>query len=84
MITANIKWKDLTKRYGHLHADGTQHGAFDEARLSNFIRSGIYPGGEKADPSMPAFAISELGLDDLIAYLKRLGEFQSRGSPIPP
>ena len=79
VVPANIKWKDLTKEYGHLHADGTQHGAFDEARLSNFLRSGIYPGGEKADPSMPAFAISESDLDDLIAYLKRLGELPEPG-----
>ncbi len=79
VVPTNITWKNLTKAYGHVHTDGTQHGAFNEAGIKSFLRTGIYPGGETADPSMPAFAISESDLDDLIAYLKRLGELPEPG-----
>ncbi len=74
----NITWKHLTKTFGHIH-DNLQHPAFTEKSLKTFIREGIYPGGQSADPGMPRYDMSESDLDALVAYIKKLGSIQDSG-----
>jgi len=74
IIPSNVTWTYLTKSYGHVHDDGLVHGPFDDASLSRYMRTGVYPGGATGDPSMPVYEMSPSDLDDLIAYLKRIGD----------
>jgi len=74
IIPYNVTWKFLTKSYGHVHEDGLSHGPFTADSLRHYLRTGSYPGGEVGDPSMPLYEISDEDLDDLVAYLIRLGD----------
>lgn len=74
IIPSNVTWTYLTKSYGHVHEDGLVHGPFDDASLAHYMRTGVYPGGATGDPSMPVYEMSPSDLDDLIAYLKRIGD----------
>lgn len=73
VIPSNVTWQHLMKSYGHVHPDGQFHGAFTEESLKSYMRDGLYPGGVLGDPSMPVYEISDRDLDDLLAYMKRLG-----------
>ncbi len=69
----NVTWRYLTKSYGHLHRGGRTHTAFGVESLKHYLRTGIFPGGGSGDPAMPVFQMADSDLDDLVAYLKRLG-----------
>jgi ABC-type branched-subunit amino acid transport system substrate-binding protein len=79
MLPPNITWRYLTKSYGHEHANGTRHAPFTEAGIKHFLRTGVYPGGSRGDPAMPTFDLSDRDIDDLLAFLKRLGELRDAG-----
>jgi ABC-type branched-subunit amino acid transport system substrate-binding protein/cytochrome c553 len=79
VLPSNITWKYLTRSYGHVHAGGLEHPPFDVESLRAYMRTGIYPGGGKGDPSMPYYEISDRDLDDLIAYLKLVGTILDPG-----
>lgn len=79
VLPSNITWKHLVRSYGHLHPDGLEHPRFDEESLRSYMRTGIYPGGRKGDPSMPIYEISDRDLDDLLAYLKLVGTILDPG-----
>ncbi|MCM2359297.1 MAG: ABC transporter substrate-binding protein [Geobacteraceae bacterium] len=79
VIPSNITWKYLMKSYGHIHPDGTEHPPFSEESLQSYMLDGVYPGGKQGDPSMPVYDIADQDLDDLIAYLKRLGTYLDPG-----
>ncbi|NIQ38331.1 MAG: ABC transporter substrate-binding protein [Proteobacteria bacterium] len=79
LLPTNITWKYLTKSYGHVHASGLEHPPFTEESLKDYLRSGIYPGGETGDPSMPVYDISDRDLDDLVAFMRLLGETLDSG-----
>ena len=79
LIPTNITWKYLIKSYGHIHAGGLAHGPFNEAGLKHYLKTGIYPGGKTGDPAMPLYTMSKQDLDDLLAYMKRLGELLDPG-----
>jgi ABC-type branched-subunit amino acid transport system substrate-binding protein len=70
----NVTWKYLTKSYGHVHEGGLEHGPFTPESLKDYLRTGVYPGGRRGDPSMPVYDMSDEDLDDLVAYLQRLGD----------
>lgn len=77
VIPTNITWRYLTKSYGHIHPNGLQHPPFTENSLKEYLRTGIYPGDRADKPSISPYHIydiSDRDLDDLIAYIKRLGE----------
>jgi len=73
VVPTNVSWKHLTKAYGHLHESGLEHPPFDAASFARYVTSGLYPGGRRGDPAMPRYALSAGDLEDLVAYLKRLG-----------
>ena len=79
LIPTNITWKYLIKSYGHIHASGLAHGPFNETSLKHYLKTGVYPGGKTGDPAMPLYTISEHDLDDLLAYIKLLGELLDPG-----
>ena len=70
---SNITWKELTKPDGVTHASGRKHPAYTERGLESAITRGLDPAGNKLLSAMPRFQMSKADLDDLIAYLKRLG-----------
>jgi len=74
IIPHNVTWKYLTKSYGHEHDSGLVHGPFTPESLKHYLRTGVYPGGERGDPSMPVYDMSDEDLDDLVAYLELLGD----------
>lgn len=69
----NITWAHLTKPYGHRHAYGRQHPAFTRETLERAVTAGIDPAGNRLDPTMPRYALSEDDVSDLAAFLARLG-----------
>ena len=79
VVPSNITWQHLTRSYGHLHADGLEHPPFDEQSLRAYMRTGVYPGGRKGDPSMPLYEISDRDLEDLLAYMRLVGELLEPG-----
>jgi len=74
IIPSNVTWAYLTKSYGHVHEDGLVHGPFDDASLARYMRTGVYPGGATGDPTMPVYDMSPADLEDLVAYLRRIGD----------
>ena len=79
VLPSNITWSHLTRAYGHVHAGDLEHPAFDEESLRVYMRTGVYPGGRRGDPSMPFYAISDADLDDLVAYLRLVGTLTDPG-----
>lgn len=79
VLPSNITWSHLTRAYGHVHAGDLEHPAFDEESLRVYMRTGVYPGGRRGDPSMPFYAISEADLDDLVAYMRLVGTLTDPG-----
>lgn len=67
-----VTWSELTKSYGHTHADGRRHPPFTEDSLRVALLDGRDPAGNRLDPAMPRYAIGRDDLRRLIAYLKRL------------
>ena len=72
---SSIIWSELTKSYGHTHAGGRHHPAYDQASLKRTLTEGVDPAGNRLDGAMPRFDISERDFQALVAYLKQL-EFQ--------
>ena len=79
VLPSNITWKYLTRSYGHVHARGLEHAAFTKESLKRYIKTGTYPNGRKGDSAMPVYEIPDDDLDDLVAYLKRVGEIRDPG-----
>lgn len=79
VLPSNITWSHLARSYGHLHPDGLEHPPFEEESLRHYMRTGLYPGGRKGDPSMPFYEISDRDLDDLLAYMKLVGTILDPG-----
>src|SRR6185295_6806471 len=67
-----ITWQELTKPYGHSHESGRKHSAFTEKTLANALLRGVDPAGNRLDPVMPRYTLSERDLSALIAYVKRI------------
>lgn len=79
-VTAtDITWQALTKPYGVTHDGGRAHPAYTERLLLRAITMGIDPAGNKLHVAMPRFQLSREDANDLIAYLKRLGDHMDPG-----
>jgi len=73
VIPPDIRWRSLSKPYGHSHPNGRRHPAFTEATVAQAITQGIDPAGNTLDITMPRYALSAEEVQDLLAYLQRLG-----------
>ncbi len=69
---SNIQWSELTKAYGHHHASGRRHVAFDERSLRRSLMEGFDPDGNPLEGSMPRYSMSSKDFAALAAYMKRL------------
>ncbi|MBI5015032.1 MAG: ABC transporter substrate-binding protein [Deltaproteobacteria bacterium] len=74
LIPSNVTWPYLTKAYGHVHPNGREHGPFTVETLRSYLASGVYPGGQPGDPSMPVYEMAAQDLEDLVAFLAVLGD----------
>lgn len=79
LIPFDVTWAYLTKSYGHVHPDGSEHPAFTVETLKSYLVSGIYPGGRRGDPSMPVYKMPRRDLDDLVAFMQLLGTLADPG-----
>jgi ABC-type branched-subunit amino acid transport system substrate-binding protein len=69
---SNITWRELTKPYGHQHDHGREHKAFTEQSFAEVLTYGKDPNGNKLDPTMPRYVMSNDDLAALVAYIKRI------------
>ena len=72
VIPPDVRWSELSKVYGHVHENGRKHPAFDENSLARLIRTGMDPGNNRLDTSMPLYSMSVEDMDSLVAYIKYL------------
>jgi ABC-type branched-subunit amino acid transport system substrate-binding protein len=68
----DVTWTDLTKPYGHTHANKRRHGPYDAKSFNRAMRDGFDPAGNALEPAMPRYDLADADLEALVAYLKRL------------
>ncbi|PHS03600.1 MAG: hypothetical protein COA88_15535 [Kordia sp.] len=76
---SNITWESLTKSYGGKRQDGKNRPAYTEKTLRKVITTGIDPAGNQLHSVMPKYNMSREDIDNLIAYLKVIGEDNVQG-----
>ena len=70
---SNLTWPSLTRPYMVTAASGRKHEAYDDHSLKRAISLGLDPAGNHLLDAMPRFRMSMQDMDDLVAYVKRLG-----------
>ncbi|HEY9402654.1 MAG TPA: ABC transporter substrate-binding protein [Pyrinomonadaceae bacterium] len=76
---SNITWSALTKPYGITHASGRKHPPYTERALELALTRGLDPAGNRLLGVMPRYQMAREDMQDLIAYLKRLGTDRDPG-----
>ena len=76
---SNVTWAALTKPYGIAHASGRKHPPYTERALELALTRGLDPAGNRLLNVMPRYQMAREDLNDLIAYLKRLGTDRDPG-----
>jgi len=76
---SNITWAALTKPYGIVHASGRKHPPYTERAVELALTRGLDPAGNRLLNIMPRYQMAREDLNDLIAYLKRLGTDRDPG-----
>ena len=71
---SNITWKQLTRSYGGKRISGESYPAYTVQTLGKVITTGIDPGGNKLHNAMPTYNMTRTDLDNLISYIKVLGQ----------
>ncbi len=79
IAATDISWRELTKVYGFSRIRGREHPAYTVESLARAITEGIDPGGNELDVSMPRYKMSGEDLQDLIAFIQRLGTIMDPG-----
>lgn len=72
VVPSAVTWAQLTKPYGHVHAGGRQHRAYDEATVARAVLEGRDPDGRELAPAMPRYSMPPEDVESLVAYLKVL------------
>jgi ABC-type branched-subunit amino acid transport system substrate-binding protein len=70
---SDLTWAALTKPYGVTHPSGRKHPPYDVHLLKRAIAMGVDPAGQALNVTMPRFRMSLRDMQDLAAYLQRLG-----------
>ncbi|HZH90389.1 MAG TPA: ABC transporter substrate-binding protein [Pyrinomonadaceae bacterium] len=76
---SNLTWAALTKPYGITHASGRKHPPYTERALELALTRGLDPAGNRLLNVMPRYQMAREDMNDLIAYLKRLGTDRDPG-----
>ena len=79
VLPSNVTWEALTKSYGVTHASGRKHPPYTDRALELALTRGLDPAGNRLLNVMPRYQMSREDMNDLIAYLKRLGTDRDPG-----
>lgn len=79
VLTSDIRYVYLTKPYGVAHPSGRKHPPYTDELLKNAITNGLDPAGNKLDPTMVRWEMSDSDMNDLCAYVHRLSEMGKPG-----
>ncbi len=70
MNAPDIRWSTLTEaEHG---GEGMDHPPYDVETFKRAVTQGVEPDGNRLDPAMPRWRMSDQDLNDLIEYLKSL------------
>ncbi|CAD5379472.1 ABC transporter substrate-binding protein [Pseudomonas sp. OF001] len=75
----DITWRRLSAPYGQVLPSGRRHPAYDEAAFARALVEGRDPAGNRLDPAMPRFVMSQRDMANLTAYIKRIEEDRDPG-----
>lgn len=75
----DITWRRLSAPYGQKLPGGRRHPAYGEASFARALSEGVDPAGNRLDPAMPRFVMSQRDMASLIAYIKRLEDDRDPG-----
>src|SRR5499426_3581290 len=78
VVPSNITWANLTKAYGLRHDNGRSHPPYSADAIVAAVTAGVDPAGNALDPAMPRYTLDQGAAQDLLAYLKRLGDDNDR------
>lgn len=73
LAPSDLTWTALTKPYGITHPSGRKHPPYDVKLLKRAISLGLDPAGNALHVAMPRFRMSLRDMEDLVAYLQKLG-----------
>jgi len=71
---SDITWDTMTKSYGVTHESGRKHPPYTESLLARAVVEGVDPAGNKLHSAMPRYRLPTEEMNDLIAYIKRVGK----------
>lgn len=75
----DITWRRLSAPYGQQLPGGRRHPAYSETSFARALNEGVDPAGNRLDPAMPRFVMSQRDMANLTAYIKRLEEDRDPG-----
>ena len=75
----DIRYRHLNRSLTSKRSTGRIHPAYDETSLIRAIREGVDPAGNPLHPIMPRYRFTDVELQSLIEYLKRLDTPQIPG-----
>lgn len=70
---SDVTWRTLTRPYGATRPEGRSHPPYTERLLKRAISLGLDPAGNPLHAAMPRYRMSHEDMEDLVAYMKRLG-----------
>ena len=76
---SNLTWPALTKPYGVEHPSGRRHPPYTERLLKRAITMGTDPAANRLHVAMPRYRLLHRDLEDLVAYIRRLGKDSDPG-----
>ena len=79
VLTSDIRYMYLTKPYGVTHGSGRKHPPYNDDLIKRAITDGSDPAGNKLDPTMVRWEMSDADLNDLCAYIHRLSDMGRPG-----
>lgn len=75
----DITWRRLSAPNGQRLASGRRYPAYNDATFARALNEGRDSAGNRLDPAMPRFVMSQRDMANLTAYIKRLEEDRDPG-----
>lgn len=70
---SDIRWVALTRIYQEKNKEGRRHPPYEEKDFKKAVTLGFDPGGNALNATMPRYRMSAQDMNDLLAYIKRIG-----------